>query len=123
MTPIDARLIRLIMERPPVFSSFAELGVRLGPSVGFVEIGVSANNLQRLGLVDAGTPKIVDDLVGLVARRPEGLDDAIRRGPSRRGDKVFTGNDGTTSAGHTLRVRYRLTELGLTFLFVVRPPR
>jgi hypothetical protein len=33
------------------------------------------------------------------------------------------GYDGVASGDHTLRVRYQLTELGLDFLFMVRPPR
>jgi Abortive infection alpha len=123
MTPIDARLIRLIMERPPVFSSFAELGERLGPGIDFVAIGVSANNLQRLGLADVGTPTIIDDLSAMLLDDPK--DWTMRFGEVRveEGDKVISGKDGTASGGHTLRVRYRLTELGLTFLYVVRPPR
>jgi hypothetical protein len=122
MTPIDARFIRLIMERPPVFSSFAGLGERLGRGIDFVAIGVSANNLQRLGLVDAGTPTIIDDLSAVL---DDPKDWTMRFGEVRveEGDKVITGKDGTASGGHTLRVRYRLTELGLTFLFVVCPPR
>jgi hypothetical protein len=123
MTPIDARLVRLIMARPPVFSSFAELGERLGPGVDFIEIGLSANNLQRLGLVDAGTPTIVDDLAARLLDDPKNW--SMRFGEVRveEGNKIIMGNDGVVSGDHTLRVRYQLIELGIDFLFVVRPPR
>lgn len=119
MTPIDARLIRLIMERPPTFSSFAELGERLGSGVDFVAIGISANNLQRLGLVDPGTPTIVDDLAAKLLDDPKNW--SMRFGQVRveEGGKVIMGKDGRASGGHVLRVRYQLTELGLSFLFVV----
>ena len=119
MTPIDARLIRLIMERPPTFSSFAELGERLGPGVDFVGIGLAAANLQRLGLVDPGTPTIVDDLAAKLLDDPKNW--SMRFGQVRveEGGKVIMEKNGVVSGGHVLRVRYQLTELGLSFLFVV----
>lgn len=73
----------------------------------------------RLGLVDAGTPTIVDDLSARLLYNPK--DWTMRFGEVRveEGDKIVMGPDGFSSGGHALRVRYRLTELGVTFLFVV----
>ena len=121
MTPLDARLIRLIRERPPTFSSFAELGERLGPGIDFVQIGVSANNLQRLGLVDPGTTTIVDDLTVKLLDDPKNWSMRFGQVLVEEGDKVIMERNGVVSDGHTLRVRYQLTELGLSFLFVVGP--
>jgi hypothetical protein len=49
MTPLDARLMRLINEQPRVFDSFDEQQESLGMSIDFRHVAISASNLKRLG--------------------------------------------------------------------------